>query len=146
METPREILFRAKRIDNGEWIEGGYVHQIDNYGDKVDWHYIIEGTATLDYDIDEPIKVYPTTLSQFTGLYDKNGKRIFENDILKNNKGLIRQVKWEMSCGSCCTQVVGFGASGKGHTDFINLRDLEKIEIIGNIFDNADLIKEALNE
>lgn len=138
MKTPRKILFRAKRIDNGKWIEGYYFEDHNS-------HTIISNIPDEDPASFTNYPVYridPTTLSQFTSLYDKNGKRIFENDILKNDKGLIRQVKWEMSCGSCCTQVIGFGASGKGHTDFINLRDLEKVEVVGNIFDNLDMLKE----
>ena len=71
----REIKFRAKRIDNGEWVEGGILHQTDYYGDKVDKYFIIDGTYTVDYDIGEAFEVDENTVCQYTGLKDKNEKQ-----------------------------------------------------------------------
>lgn len=74
----REILFKAKRIDNGEWVEGQYVYITNPLTEdgKPIKHLICNGTNIFNDLID------PDTLCQYTGLTDKDGKKIWENDII----------------------------------------------------------------
>ncbi|TGX99196.1 hypothetical protein E5357_06190 [Hominisplanchenecus murintestinalis] len=123
----REILFRAKRIDNGEWIEGDLVHAPDGR------------TAASTYD--DLVETDPETVCQWTGLADKDGRKIFEGDICKIHSGPIDEedgcfsVEWDEGDAR-------FALYGEGLTvDFGNYHGHE-CEVIGNIFDNPDLLPE----
>jgi hypothetical protein len=70
----REILFRGKRVDNGEWVEGDLMHDFDNIPSSI-------------RDCCGSNPVIPSSVSEFTSLYDKNGEKIFEGDIVKNIDG-----------------------------------------------------------
>ena len=126
----REILFRGKRTDNSEWI----------YGDLVQWS---DGVQIFDYDGVGKVKnnVIPETVGQYTGLKDKNGKRIFEGDIvycksrLDNanmviifERGQFRMVLSENY------------RSDQTNSGFYDINCFDK-EVIGNIHDNPELLK-----
>jgi len=90
----REILFKAKRKDNGKWIEGYYQKRYDLLGNEE--HLIFHADS---YKVWEYAEVDPETLCQFTGLTDKSNKRIWENDIVNHN-GEYALVKFGMYCSS----------------------------------------------
>ena len=124
----REVLFRGKRTDNGEWVKGYlYIthigaHEIGSYDAEIN----IE-RFTFD--------VIPETVGQYTGLTDKNGKRIFEGDIvsLVKHDGLIYKVVYV----PCRYELV----NSKGVNCFVlDIYKSENIEVIGNIHDNPELL------
>lgn len=127
----REILFKAKRIDNGEWAEGQYVYITNPLTEdgKPIKHLICNGTNIFNDLID------PDTLCQYTGLTDKNGKKIWENDIveLPDEEGYFT-CKWEEDAAR-------FVMNGDGLTvDFDNYWSYQT-EVAGNIFDNPELLE-----
>ena len=146
----RDILFKAKRIDNGEWVEGGVLHQTDYYGDKVDKYFIIDGTCTVDYDIGETFEVDENTVCQYTGLKDKNGNKIWENDIVKcyadtddlgNDLYFFYKVIWHESYHCWWLSDI--------HTledEYLHQFNPSDIEVIGNIFDNPELLNYVDND
>ena len=139
----REILFRAKRKNWRElpkeewWVEGSYHHQTDYYGDPCDKHYIIDGTETDMEGYGEHYEIDPETLCQYTGLKDKDGNRIWENDIVKHEiSDTIGTVKWyqEDYVGWCVDDIV---IDEQQFTDEM----WNECEVIGNIFGNPELMK-----
>ena len=139
----REILFRAKRKNNGEWVEGSYHHQTDYYGDPCDNHYIVNGTQTDIEGYGEHYEIDPETLCQYTGMNDKNGNRIWENDIVS---------AW--SEGKYATGMVKQRIDGLyiiypayQHNEFWGLcpdkNRKTNVEVIGNFFDDKHLLAET---
>ena len=120
----REILFRGKTED-GKWVYGFPLFQ-DNYAIIQFWDS--EEFAFAQYF------VIPESISEFTGLTDKNGKKIFEGDILKGMGGLYR-VYFDISL-SCFEWAK---INGNWQETFSGFAD--EYEIIGNIHDNSELLK-----
>ena len=125
----REILYRGKRIDNSEWIEGTYWQSNESIIDK-------QGYS---------IKITPKTVGQYTGLKDKNGKKIFEGDILRFTRGgneHIGKVVYEQRiCGLDLWYNEVVGAYGEKATFRISLTEPTKLEVIGNIYDTPELLE-----
>jgi len=139
----RQILFKAKRIDNGEWVEGGYVNRTDCYDIECDEHYIIDGTIT---DMEGYCKHYlvdADTICQYTGLTDKNGNKIWENDIIRHyNKRWEPNVYTEGIIKWNAFECRFENQSTKNPCNTYTINPMCNYEVIGNIFDNADLVKE----
>ena len=131
----REILFRGKRVDNGEWVYGYYVCLNGKS------HRIYTGYAETDCGDYYPdfYEVIPETVGEFTGLHDINETMIFEGDILENGNYIGIVTANTYNC-SCCHCVYGFAiCDSEGSTiDDIHFVDSEKI---GNIHDNPELLK-----
>ena len=132
----REILFKAKRIDSGEWVEGYLMDE--NYINLPYTDYSVGGR------FDEEIEIYPETVCQYTGLTDKNGRKIFEGDIVKTNQYGVDDGSGHNYAG-LDTFSVEFSDGGfclKNKWRRFNLRPFGNFEVIGNIFDNPELLKE----
>ena len=120
-------LFKAKRLDNGEWVQG-YLYGI--------WEkrYILWGMTN---DIPDMIEVDPSTICQCTGLKDKNGKLIWENDIIAYRDCTEEKyvIAWELD--KACFEYQQYSCS------IMNFDELSscEVEVIGNIFDNPELLE-----
>ena len=139
----REILFKAKRIDNGEWIEGYYLRDQYHIGGKDIIFYRKDSDRFTVYTDIIDIE----TLCQFTGLCDKNGSKIWENDIVTCQTkygGDIGKVVFHN--GKFCVlwnSTHHYPRNGKCE----NYYDINtKSSVKGNVFDNRDLLQEESNE
>ena len=159
----REILFKAKRVNNGEWVEGYYLRDQYHIGGKDIIFYRKDSDRFTVYTDRIDIE----TLCQFTGLTDKNGNKIWENDILMchgNPKDLAKAVFGEfgvrdIETGSIVDKVTGW------HYEIIPTDEISRcepfcwsmlltkyyidrceMEVVGNIFDNPELLQEESNE
>lgn len=136
----REILFKAKRMDNGEWVEG-YYRRIPCMGMLE--HYIMPRNPKNRM---EQYAIDPDTICQYTGLTDKNGRKIWENDIVNCKKYIggnyvdycIEAGYVEMKHGAFGLHRIKYDAYYRTFKDW--LEDYE-YEVIGNIFDNLELLE-----
>lgn len=131
----REILFRGKRSDTGDWVQGFYIQKPNPFSEdgKPIRHCIID-LPPFGYDVD------PETVGQFTGLCDKNGNRIFEGDV----------VVIETDCIPSFMLNRYVFVWDDDQTAYKLLKDntiydlpMGRMEIIGNIYDNPELLEEV---
>lgn len=141
----REILFKAKRVKNGEWIEGSLIDlDIDSGYCYIVPPYKQASTLPIGFLITDGMElVIPETICQFTGLCDKNGKKIWENDILMAH--LDESYPEDATYEAVEWGVAGWVMHEANSIDrqYIDEFDLEHYEVVGNIFDNKELLQEG---
>lgn len=136
-------LFKAKRVYNGgKWVQGYYVKGLDMYDKEV---HLIFGPNTMFYSSEETdgwYKVDPSTICQCTGLKDKNGNMIWENDICDRKEQYPEIVKY---CNGDWTLDYSYVSNKKSGANYCNLgfytEERKCVEVIGNIFDNPELLE-----
>ena len=140
----REIIFRGKRVDNGEWITGNYVaahHHWHNRGIHVDW--IVSAACANGgwFALHGRHPVVADTVGQYTGLTDKNGTKIFEGDIVRyaiyppdqfvygvvNYKDGVYRIG-DQGCALCVCAADGI--------------EEYRLKVIGNVHDNPELMED----
>lgn len=136
----REILFKAKRVDNGEWVEGYYLRD----------QYHRSGKDIIFYRKDsDRFTVYTNiidieTLCQFTGLCDKIGKKIWENDIVLAFESVYSTVKFGLYHEALKSERTHQGFYLESMDNYYYREELgywaKESVVIGNIFDNPELL------
>ena len=158
----REILFCGKRLDNGEWADGYlYEHEPALVGivsendvpEPSKW--FVTRTGFADWNMPRPVEfveVDPSTVGQYTGLKDKNGKRIFEGDMIKPFDDEVDKMVVEFHHGQFLLCLYGdrgymaeYGWEEEGNYGCFEAEPLssygDDIEVIGNIHDNPKMLK-----
>lgn len=142
----RKILFKGKRTDNGEWVCGYYVLRKRPYfkdkGANFE-HIICDNLVIDDFNDKQFVDTIPITYSvdsetvgQYTGLTDTNGNKIFEGDIVWDSYDEdYGKVEWDNDVAKFIITFSTFTV------DFDSVCG-EELEIVGNVYDNAELIKE----
>ena len=122
----REIKFRGKRLDNGEWVYGDLLHLVDGV-------YISNDNGNNMAQVD------PDTVGQYTGLKDKNGKLIYEGDrVYIDCEDATAIIKWS-------DDLARFTIHFEDEAVFVDFDDYysKELEVIGNIYENPELLKDG---
>jgi len=123
----REIKFRGKRLDNGGWVYGDFTRRKSRYAPQLDTTYGISDEFGTFRAVDQ------STVGQFTGLCDKDGREIYEGDI----------IKYHPEANAGIGRVIYIGSGFYVTDEFNGLLDSFAqmgIEVIGNIYDNPELL------
>ena len=131
----REIKFRGKSVANDKWVYGGIVHYANHYGFTVDKWFITDDEGDND-------EVRNNTIGQYTGLKDRDGTEIYEGDIVAINKELLGcyVIKYDENHAKFGMYINGYEQAG------FNKVTMKAYEVIGNIYDNPELLEERTNE
>jgi uncharacterized phage protein (TIGR01671 family) len=126
IKMQREISYRGQRVDTKEWVYGYLFASWER-------RYILWGTTN---DIPNMLEVIPETVGQYTGLHDKNGKEIYESDILE-----FYDIHGEVEFGLHSDNVYnGWYVEVKGNQCELN-ESFSFSEVVGNIYENSELLE-----
>ena len=150
----REILFRGKdRL--GHWLEGGFhlweTRQPCVFDDKLkpdEIKHIIIKNSFADWNMPrqmQPYEVIPETIGQYTGLTDKNGKKIFEEDIVKVTNDNGETNLCSCGIGDVCFYDGAWYIGGEVNDGLYDVKNIYYIEVIGNIHDNPELLESEVD-
>nr|DAN74162.1 MAG TPA: YopX protein [Caudoviricetes sp.] len=130
----REIKFRGKRLDNGEWIKGNSIVRVGDGFFICDWTGVAIKKSEF-YNLFT--EVAPATVGQYTGLKDKNGREIYEGDIIGGSNGSINGWEWPFKSEiKWNDEECGFNTPNWGYMDSTHYYN-----VLGNIHDNPELLK-----
>lgn len=130
----RDIKFRGKRLDNGEWIKGNSIVRVGDGFFICDWTGVAIKKSEF-YNLFT--EVAPATVGQYTGLKDKNGREIYEGDIIGGSNGSINGWEWPFKSEiKWNDEECGFNTPNWGYMDSTHYYN-----VLGNIHDNPDLLK-----
>lgn len=134
-------LCKAKRTDNGEWVEGYLIVDEKDYSKYFIGYVLGTNEDGTPHDLDAA-QVNPSTICQCTGLKDKNGKLIWENDICNRKEQYPEIVKY---CNGDWTLDYSYASHKESGAYYCNLgfyaEERKCAEVIGNIFDNPELLE-----
>ena len=149
----REIVFRGKRIDTGEWVEGYYAKQSNHacFAHELKYTHFIYQDVFMDFGLGglKKIEVVPETVGQYTGLTDKNGTKIFEGDIVTYEDAEADYEGYHDNVFLNCGEVEisawdGICFTNRQTVEMSDLYESETMvdcEVIGNIYDNPKLLR-----
>ena len=134
----REVIFRGKRADSGEWVEGDLL-QTKYHSGHIEYQIMPQTPVSSAYP------VLSETVGQYTGLTDRNGKKIFEGDICRFkrfNDIHVGEIVFNVTTASFVMRYQSIvGAYGEKATQKMLLSVCDDIEVIGNIHDNPELLE-----
>lgn len=123
----REIKFRGKRLDNGEWAYGYYAAHKMMLTGEMDYFIIVNEQR--------PQSVDPKTVGQYTGLKDKNGREIYEGDVTKDEFDRVAIISWKENEARFSMRYIS------QRTDYRMFISHLKMVVIGNIYENPELLE-----